>query len=258
MEPKRPSIPLQLEAFRRPRRWRRRSWGLGAALVAAALSWMLVQPPREAGHPPVPPTEAARSDGHPWRLGNADARFTATLYADLECPYCKEYSPKLRQWLSTQQDVSLHWHHLPLAAHEPAASAEARLAECAGETAGHAGFWKAADWVYAHTRSDGQGVPDGLRYPELTPAIEQCLASDRPDTAIRQQSAEAAKSGVTATPSLRLHDRVTGKSILLQGPVEGDALLSAMDMLAAGEPASDPAPNPTSEMPADVVGDMPR
>jgi flagellar hook-length control protein FliK len=80
------------------------------------------------------------------------------------------------------------------------------------------------------------------------------MASERPDAAIRAQAAEATNSGVTATPSLRLHDRQTGKAILLQGPIEGDALLSAMDMLAAGDPAA----TPTSEMPADVVGDMPR
>jgi protein-disulfide isomerase len=141
-----------------------------------------------------------------------------------------------------------------LAAHEPAASAEARLVECAGEAGGHAAFWQAVEWVYAHTRSDGQGLPEGLRYPDLTPAIEQCMASERPDAAIRAQAAEATNSGVTATPSLRLHDRETGKAILLQGPIEGDALLSAMDMLAAGDPAA----TPTSEMPADVVGDMPR
>ena len=49
-------------------------------------------------------------------------------------------------------------------AHEPAASAEARLAECAAEAGGHAAFWQAVEWVYAHTRSDGQGLPDGLRY----------------------------------------------------------------------------------------------
>ncbi|MDQ4393832.1 hypothetical protein RBT98_13395, partial [Pseudomonas aeruginosa] len=55
-------------------------------------------------------------------------------------------------------------------------------------------------------------------------------------------------------PSLRLLDRQTGQAILLQGPIEGDALLSAMDMLAADGPTS----TPTSEMPADVVGDMPR
>ena len=78
---------------------------------------------------------------------------------------------------------------------------------------------------------------------------------------IRAQAAEATKSGVTATPSLRLHDRQTGQAILLQGPIEGDALLSAMDMLAAEDVTSDAAGSPAtsaSEMPADVVGDMPR
>ena len=103
-------------------------------------------------------------------------------------------------------------------------------------------------------RDSGQGLPEDLRHPALTPAIEQCIASERPDAAIRTQTAEATNSGVTATPSLRLLDRQTGQAILLQGPIEGDALLSAMDMLAAGDPAA----TPTSEMPADVVGDMPR
>ena len=87
------------------------------------------------------------------------------------------------------------------------------------------------------------------------------MASERADVLIRAQAAEATKSGVTATPSLRLLDRQTGQAILLQGPIEGDALLSAMDMLAAEDTASDAAAPPattTSEMPADVVGDMPR
>ncbi len=80
------------------------------------------------------------------------------------------------------------------------------------------------------------------------------MASERPDAVIRAQAEEAMKSGVTATPSLRVQDRQTGQAILLQGPIEGDALLSAMDMLAADEPAA----TPTNEMPADAVGDMPR
>ncbi|MBS0598529.1 MAG: disulfide bond formation protein DsbA, partial [Proteobacteria bacterium] len=115
-------------------------------------------------------------------------------------------------------------------------------------------FWQAIEWVYAHTRSDGLGLPEGLRYPGLNPAVEQCLASERPETLIRAQAEEATKGGVTATPSLRLHDRQTSQAILLQGPIEGDALLSAMDMLAA----EDSVVSPTTEMPADVVGDMPR
>ncbi|HGP1317184.1 TPA: DsbA family protein, partial [Pseudomonas aeruginosa] len=124
----------------------------------------------------------------------------------------------------------------------------------AAETGGHAAFWQAIEWIYAHTRSDGLGLPEGLRYPGLNPAVEQCLASERPDRVIRAQAEEATKGGVTATPSIRLQDRQTGQAIVLPGPIEGDALLSAMDMLVA----EDAAAPPTTEMPADVVGDMPR
>ncbi len=121
------------------------------------------------------------------------------------------------------------------------------------ESGGHVAFWQAIEWVYAHTRSDGLGLPEGLRYPGLNPAVEQCLASERPETLIRAQAEEATKGGVTATPSLRLHDRQTSQAILLQGPIEGDALLSAMDMLAA----EDSVVSPTTEMPADVVATCP-
>lgn len=252
MEPKRPSIPLQVEAFRRRRpRW---PWALAAAVVALLLIWFVLRSPGD----PLPPSPAmvstAQVAGPPWQMGNPEGRFTLTLYADLECPFCRAYFPPLKRWVGENTDVALQWHHLPLAAHEPAASAEARLAECAAETGGHAAFWNAVEWVYAHTRSDGQGLPDGLRYPDLTSALEQCLTSERPDAVIRAHAEEATKSGVTATPSLRLHDRMTGKAILLQGPIEGDALLSAMDMLASDEPAAPP----TTEMSTDVVGDIPR
>lgn len=190
----------------------------------------------------------------PWRMGNPEGRFTLTLYADLECPFCRAYFPQIKRWVGENADVALLWHHQPLAMHEPAASAEARLAECAGATNGHAAFWHAVEWIYAHTRSDGQGLPDNLRYPAMTPAIELCLASRHPDALIRAQAEEATRSGIVATPSLRLQNRQTGQAIVLQGPIEGDALLSAMDMLEAEETTT----VSMLEMPADAVGDMPR
>ncbi|HBP4889991.1 TPA: thioredoxin domain-containing protein [Pseudomonas aeruginosa] len=260
MEQKRPSIPMQVQAFRR-RRQRHWPWAFAAALVALLLIWLVSRSPGESPTQSPSPVSTAQVAGPPWQMGNPEGRFTLTLYADLECPFCREYFPLLKRWVGSNADVALQWHHQPLAAHEPAASAEARLVECVAEARGHSAFWQAVEWVYAHTRSDGQGLSDGLRYPESTPAVEQCMASERADAVIRAQATEATKSGVTATPSLRLLDRLTGQAILLQGPIEGDALLSAMDMLAAEDPASDaaasPAP-PTSEMPADVVGDMPR
>ena len=117
-----------------------------------------------------------------------------------------------------------------------------------------AAFWQAAEWVYAHTRGDGQGLPEGLRYPDLTPAAQQCLDSDRRDALIRAQSASAAQEGIKVTPTLRLQDRQSGKTLLLHGPVEGDALLSAIDLLAASA-AAEPA---SKEMPTESLGDMPR
>ena len=104
---------------------------------------------------------------------------------------------------------------------------------------------------------ESQGLPEGLRYPDLTPAMQGCLDSDRPDAVIRAQAAEAAEQGIAATPALQLRDRETGKTLLLHGPVEGDALLSAIDLLAAGNTTvAEPAHPP--DMPAGVAGDMPR
>ncbi len=249
MEQKRPSIPMQVQAFRRRRLRTRWPWALAAVLIALLLIWFMSRSPGESSPQPPTPVSMAQVAGPPWQVGNPEGRFTLTLYADLECPFCREYFPQLKRWVGANADVALQWHHQPLAAHEPAASAEARLAECAAEAGGHAAFWQAIEWLYAHTRSDGQGLPEGLRYPESTPAIEECMASERPDATIRAQAAEATKSGVTATPSLRLLDRQTGQAILLQGPIEGDALLSAMDMLAADDTAAAPVVEKRADAP---------
>ncbi len=252
MTPKHSSIPMPVQAFRRRRKrpsWR---WFFALALVAPLLIWLALKSADGPASQPSSPISASPEPGPPWQLGNPQGRFTLTFYADLECPFCRAYFPVLKRWVSESPDVRLQWNHMPLAAHEPAASTEARLVECAAETTGHTAFWQAVDWVYAHTRGDGQGLPEGARYPDLTPAMEHCLADKRPDAVVRTQTEEAAKSGVTATPSLRLHDHETGKAILLQGPVEGDALLSAMDMLAADEPINAAA----TAVPANILNDI--
>lgn len=260
MAQKRPSIPMQVQAFRRRSRalW---PWVLAAALVTLLLVWLASRSPGDSSAQSAAPVRVAQVAGPPWQMGNPGGRFMLTFYADIECPFCRDYFPLLKRWVGDNTDVAMQWHHQPLVAHEPAASAGARLAECAAEAGGHAAFWQAIEWVYAHTRSAGQGVPDGLRYPGATSAIEQCIESERPDAIVRTQAKEATNSGVTATPSLRLQDRQTGRAILLQGPIEGDALLSAMDMLAIEDTASGTVTTsavPTFDMPADVVGDMPR
>lgn len=209
---------------------------LVVALIAAA--WLGLQPQTPTADPVSLSAETtaapapASASGPPWRYGRDDARFTVVECADLECPFCRAYFPVLKQWIDAHPEVNWQWHHLPLTTHEPAATANARLVECVGEAGGPAAFWQAVEWVYAHTRGDGQGLPESLGYPGITPAARQCLDSDRPDALIRAQSASAAQEGVKVTPTLRLQDRQSDKTLLLHGPVEGDALLSAIDLLA--------------------------
>ena len=215
-----------------------RLWiAVGLAVLLCAAGWRLAsQATPRAAQPTAVTTQRTSSvpAGPPWIYGRTDARFTVIEYADLECPYCRAYFPALKRWIDAHTDVNWQWQHLPLSMHEPAATAGARLAECAGESGGHAAFWNAVEWVYTHTRGDGQGIPDSQRYPGLTPAVVRCLGSTQVDARIHAQAGEAGRDGIAATPTLRLHDHQSGRNLVLQGPVEGDALLSAIDLLVAG------------------------
>ena len=167
----------------------------------------------------------------PWIYGRLDARFTLIEYADLECPYCRQYFPRLQEWISQHPDVNWQWHHLPLPMHEPAATRSARLAECAGAVGGTSAFWSTVAWIYQQTRGDGLGLPSDAKLPGMSLAIQTCLDTARPDVVIQDQATAAARDQITATPTLRLVDHQTGRTLTLQGLVEDDALLSAIDWL---------------------------
>ncbi|MFU5531876.1 DsbA family protein [Pseudomonas aeruginosa] len=236
MSSKQTTLPSRSQAIRkRAGRLPRLSWVVAGILVAGLLGWLLYRTPGA----PTPRTAAEVAQAHPvgppWRHGPADARFTLTLYADLECPFCKAYYPTLMAWIDAHPEASLRWHHLPLAMHDPEASRLARVAECAGEAQGHEAFFGAIAWLYQNTRGDGQGLPTDQAWPGLTTAMRACLDSDRPAAIVRAQADEAVRSGINATPTVRLDDGLTGKSLLLHGPVEGDALLSALDLVASEE-----------------------
>lgn len=223
--------------------------GLLLALAAGSSVYLLTQRHDEAS--------SVDPQGPPWRYGNVDARFTVIEYADLECPHCKAYHAPLMRWINANPDVRLQWHHMPLSDHEPVASQEAVLAECAGRTGGPSAFWEAIDWIYAHTQDSGRGVPDTTQYPELTDALRVCLADPTVLATVREQVAQARRDQVAATPTLRIEDRQSGRHLTLSGPLDGDALSSALDLLSASTEAEiDLSESP--RMPADIVSDMPQ
>ncbi|EML7988298.1 thioredoxin domain-containing protein [Pseudomonas aeruginosa] len=236
MSSKQTTLPSRSQAIRkRAGRLPRLPWVVAGILVVGLLGWLLYRTPGAPAPRTGPEAPQAHPAGPPWRHGPADARFTLTLYADLECPFCKAYYPTLMAWIDAHPEASLRWHHLPLAMHDPEASRLARVAECAGEAQGHEAFFGAIAWLYQNTRGDGQGLPTDQAWPGLTTAMRACLDSDRPAAIVRAQADEAVRSDINATPTVRLDDGLTGKSLLLHGPVEGDALLSALDLVASEE-----------------------
>lgn len=217
-------------------------------VLVGLLAWSFTYLPRNPVHgPPIAASSAPAHAGPPWIYGTEAARFTLVEYADLECPYCQEYFPILRRWIDAHPEVNWQWHHLPLSVHEPATTREARIAECAGETGGRAAFWQAVAWIYVHSRSDGQGLPADAQFPYKSAALQSCLDSTRPDALIRTEAEEAAHDDIAVTPTLRLFDHQTGKTLVLHGPVEGDALLSAIDLLAV--PATGAGPMESQKPP---------
>ncbi|MEL7630308.1 thioredoxin domain-containing protein [Pectobacterium aroidearum] len=223
--------------------------------ILILLIWRLYAPlPQGPSHPisggvNSPPAPSVSQ----WHQGAANARFTLILYADLECPYCKDYYPELTHWVAQQHDIRLQWHHLILSSHEPAASHLASMAECAGKSGGHDAYWQMITWIYQHTRGNGEGLPPNTTPPGLNQAMRSCMDSEWPHSLIRRQVEQAHQEGVQATPSLRLIDQQTNRAMLLTGPVQGDALLSALDLLSAPQ-TSDEEP----KLPADITGHTPR
>lgn len=209
---------------------------LAGALVLgyAALAWDKIQTPLHTG---------------PWLFGPPDARWSVTEFADLECPYCKTYTPELKAWVRQQKEVNLQWHHLPLDFHGAATVHEARLVECVGKLGGAPAFWQAIDQVFERTRSNGLGFNgqldvNGINHQNLV----ACTANDKQVALhISQQTEEAVKAGITATPTLLIRDNTTGKSIKLEGPADGVLLLSAIDWLAQGGSREKQLNSPTNK-----------
>lgn len=193
------------------------------------LGWLAaVNPPAI----PVPPT---------FVYGNAKARFTLIEYADLECPYCKDAFPQLKQLIDRHDSLNWQWHHLPLAMHGEAALYEARLVTCAGWLGGNTTFWQAVMAIYQHSSGNGAGlaVPIdqlGLQSAVSLQHLQECTQSNATvRRIIAEQTVAAAKKRVDATPTLELRDNSSGRLIRLPSLLDDAGMLSAMDWLAGQE-----------------------
>ena len=189
--------------------------------------WLAAVEPRVT---PEPPT---------FVYGAAKARFTLIEYGDLECPYCKEAYPQVKQLIDRHEALSWQWHHLPLPMHGEAAHQEARLVTCAGWLGGNPVFWRAVEAVYQHSRGNGAGLVVPINQLGLQPAVslQHLQACIQDNTTVRRVVAEqtetAAQKGIDATPTFELRDNRSGRTIRLPSLLDDAGMLAAMDWLAS-------------------------
>jgi len=138
--------------------------------------------------------------------GPEQALVTLVEYGDLECPYCGQAEPVIRELLSDFGDLRYVWRHLPLNDVHPHAQLAAEAAEAA---AAQGRFWEMHDSLLAH-----QGdlkLRDLIRYAEdLGLDVErfrEYLRRRKGTARIADDVESADLSGVSGTPTFFINGR---------------------------------------------------
>lgn len=176
--------------------------------------------------------------------GNASAEISLIEYSDFECPFCKRFQDTPKEVLA-QYGGRVNWvlRNYPLAFHNPAANSEALAAECVARLSGNDAYWKYADALFVHTRSNGTGLPtdqsperlaeaDGIKGAALT----KCMGDPAIAKRIQQDIDDGTAAGVTGTPTTVVRDNRTGASQAIVGAVPIATLAPVIDRMLGAKP----------------------
>lgn len=163
-------------------------------------------------------------------LGDKNAKVTLIEFSDYECPFCKRYfdqsySQIKKEYIDTGK-VKLVFRDLPLPFHQNAPK-EAQAANCAREQGGDEIYYKYHDEMFKKTTSNGTGLAlDQLSVIATDlgldgAALQTCLDSDKYQSEITKDIADAKQVGATGTPTFFI-----GKSTST-GVIAGTRLVGA-------------------------------
>jgi Na+/H+ antiporter NhaA len=138
--------------------------------------------------------------------GPLDAPVTLLEYGDLECPYCGQAEPVIRELLSDFGDLRYVWRHLPLNDVHPHAQLAAEATEAAAE---QGRFWDLHDLLLRH--QGALKLPDLISYAGQLGMDTDRFAEDMRKRVGRGRIAEdvdgADLSGVSGTPTFFVNGR---------------------------------------------------
>ncbi len=155
-------------------------------------------------------------------LGDKDAPLTLVEFSDYECPFCKksfdELLPELKKNYINTGKLKLVYKNLPLPFHQNAAK-EAEAALCAKDQGGDVAYFKYHDQIFTRTTGGGTGITlDQL--PVIAKdlglkviAFQKCLDSGKFKPQVDKDKAEAAKIGISGTPTWIFGKTITPNTV---------------------------------------------
>jgi protein-disulfide isomerase len=138
--------------------------------------------------------------------GPKNAKVQIVEFSDFQCPFCSRVTPTLDQVTKEYGDqVSISFKHMPLAFHSkaPEAHAAAQAAHLQGN------FWEMHDLIFADQRalSRDKYIEYATQLNLDVEKFEKDMDSKAVKDQIEADKKQAAKLGVTGTPSLYINGR---------------------------------------------------
>ncbi len=161
--------------------------------------------------------------------GPADAKYSISVFTDIECPYCRKMHGEVKRVVDSS-DGAVNWKviHFPLRRHNPAAAIQAQTLECVKDSYGNRTAWAFLDAMIAETEGNGKGIAD---LPEFggdmglsRSLISNCLISDDNKGKINADYQRGLDAGITGTPAMMITNNETGRSSLVKGLQDSPAI----------------------------------
>jgi protein-disulfide isomerase len=143
---------------------------------------------------------------HSATVGSRQAQLGMIEYSDFECPFCSRFAtdvmPTLKREYVETGKLMIVFRHLPLEIHDQAEGA-AVASVCAGK---QEHFWQAHDALFT--------LPSALQVERLQslgaalgldiPTYHECLDAEATRALVAADKGEAARLGITGTPTFLL------------------------------------------------------
>jgi len=153
-------------------------------------------------------------------VGNQRAPVTIVVFADFECPHCRQEAPKLRALVQQYRgQVNLVYRHFPLQLHARARAAA--IATVAAHAQGK--FWEMHDLVFEHQSQleDEDLYGYAKKIPGLDfDAFKLHYDAKKGDVLVMEDRADGEKLKITGTPAVFINGRKMNE-FLFDGQIEG-------------------------------------